>query len=62
MERNGALIRELVLDKSANFYVAGNSKMMPTQVREALVNAIKVSFYYIALFVVAMYVWGKYDK
>ena len=47
MERNGALIRELVLDKSANFYVAGNSKMMPTQVREALVNAIKVRFFYI---------------
>jgi len=41
MERNGALIRELVLNKSANFYVAGNSKMMPTQVQEALVNAIK---------------------
>ena len=32
-------IRHLILDKSGNFFVAGNSKFMPNQVREALVDA-----------------------
>ena len=35
-------IRQLILEKSGNFFVAGNSKNMPSQVREALVDALAV--------------------
>jgi len=34
------LLCDLIIQKSGWFYVAGNSKMMPTQVREALVTSL----------------------
>jgi len=40
MDNNRQKIRELILEKSGSFFVAGNSKSMPTQVREALVAAL----------------------
>jgi len=40
MEQHAPLLAELVVDQNASFYVAGNSKSMPTAVRQALVSAI----------------------
>jgi len=40
MEQHASLLAELVVDQNASFYVAGNSKNMPTAVRQALVSAI----------------------
>ena len=40
MEQHAPLLAELVVDQNASFYVAGNSKNMPTAVRQALVSAI----------------------
>merc|ERR1719209_61479 len=40
MEQHAPLLAELVVDQHASFYVAGNSKNMPTAVRQALVSAI----------------------
>lgn len=40
MDQHRDKIRELILEKSAIFYVAGNSKFMPTQVRAALIAAL----------------------
>ena len=42
LEQNANLLAELVVDQGASFYVAGNSKNMPTAVREALVAALTV--------------------
>ena len=40
MEQKADLLAELVVDQGASFYVAGNSKNMPTAVRETLVAAL----------------------
>jgi len=42
LEQNADLLAELVVEQGASFYVAGNSKNMPTAVREALVAALTV--------------------
>ena len=42
MEQKANLLTELVVDQGASFFVAGNSKNMPTAVREALVAAINI--------------------
>jgi len=42
LEQNADLLADVVVGQGASFYVAGNSKNMPTAVREALVAALTV--------------------
>lgn len=40
IEEYASIVRELLLERHGVFLVAGNSKNMPTAVKEAVVNAL----------------------